>query len=147
MHYYQFNIHCNQFNKNYIRVPKLPAQTCKPNELLSRINVPADTEFNCVYTVSHCLSTVVIISLPATSFRLLDHINAAHLPTAHTRGGSDKRSCLAKYWTWMDMCHIVNEPPASVKRRKHSKICILPAVYDVHNKDKFSPKNGAAVFN
>jgi len=47
----------------------------------------------------------------------------------------------------MDMRHILNEPPASVKRRKHSKFCILPAVYDVHNKHKFSLNNGAAVLN
>jgi len=119
MHYYQFNMHCNQFNKHYIRFPKLPAQTCKPNQLPWRINVPADTAYNCVYTVSHCLTTVVIILSTATSCRL-DHINAVHLPTAHTRGGSDKRSCLAKYGTWMDMYHILNEPPASVKPRKHS---------------------------
>jgi hypothetical protein len=45
------------------------------------------------------------------------------------------------------MYHILNEPPASVKCRKHSKLCIFPAVYGVHNKQQFSLKNGAAVMN
>jgi len=45
------------------------------------------------------------------------------------------------------MYHILNEPPASVKCRKHSKLCIFSAVYDVHNKQQFSLKNGAAVLN
>jgi len=138
MHYNKFNIHCNHFNKHYNRFPKLPAKTCKPNQLPWRI---------CVYTVSHYLTTTVIILSTATSCRLVVHINAVHLPTAHTRGGSDKRSCLAKSGTWLDMYHILNEPPASVKRREHSKHCILPAVYDVHNKHKFSLKNGTAVLN
>ena len=147
MHYYQFNMHCNQFNKHYIWFPKLPAQTWNPNQLHWRTNVPEDTEYNFVYTVSHCLTTVVITLFTATSFRLFDHINEIHLPTAHTRGGSDKRSCLAKYGTWMGMCHILNEPPATVKRRKPSKLCIFTAVYDDHIKHKFSPKNGSAVLN
>jgi hypothetical protein len=126
MHYYQFNMRCNEFNKHYIRFPKLPAQTCKPNQLPWRINVSSHKEYNCVYTVSHSLTTVVIILSTATSCRLVDHINAVHLPTAHTRGLSEKRSCLAKYGTWMDMCHILNEQPASAKHRKHSKLCTLP---------------------
>ena len=45
------------------------------------------------------------------------------------------------------MCHIHNETPAFVKLRKHSKLCILPAVYGVHNKHKSFLKNGAAVLN
>ena len=147
MHYYQYNMQCNQFNKHYIRFPKLSAQTCKQNHLPWRINVPADTEYVSVYTVSHCLPTVVIILLTATFYRLVDHINAFHLPTAHTRGGSDKRSSLAKYGTWMEMCHILIELPASVKRKENSTLCILPAVYDVEIKKSFSLKNGAAVLN
>ena len=47
----------------------------------------------------------------------------------------------------MHMCNILIELPASVKRRENSKLCILPAVYDVHNKHKFSLKSVAAVLN
>jgi hypothetical protein len=45
------------------------------------------------------------------------------------------------------MYHILNEPPASVKCWKHWKLCILPAVYDVHNKHQFFLRNGAVVLN
>jgi len=147
MHYYQFNTHCKQYNKHYIRFPKLPAQSCKPNKLPWRINVPGYKECNCVNTVSHCLTTVDISLSTAASCRLVDHIKAVHLPTAHTRGGTENRSSLAKCGNRIDMCNIRNEPPASVKRRKHSKFCILPAAYDVHNKHKFFPKNGADILN
>ena len=123
-------------------MPKLPTQTCKPNQLPWRMNVPEDKECNCVYTVPHCLTTVDITLSTATSYRFVDHINAVHLPTAYTRGGSENRSSLAKYGNRMDMCHILNEPPASVKRRKHSKLCILTAVYDVQINTNFPRKIG-----
>jgi hypothetical protein len=40
------------------------------------------------------------------------------------------------------MYRIPNEPPASVKCREHSKFCILPKVYDVHNKQFFPWRMG-----
>ena len=64
MHYYQFNMQWNQFNKLYIRFPKLPAQSCKPNHLPWRINVPADKDYNCICRVSHSLPTEVLIIRP-----------------------------------------------------------------------------------